>query len=44
LPSNRYQVKYRVNDQTVMKHFTSPRRYEMFAYGIDKARENIGKK
>src|SRR3989344_1828346 len=44
LPHNRYQIKCGVGDQTIMKHFTSPRRHEMFAYGIDKARENIGKK
>ncbi len=38
-----YAIKGRLNDAMIMKHFTSPRRYEMFAYGIDKARESIAK-
>lgn len=42
LPPDTYMIKGRPHEGTVMKHFTSPRRYEMFAYGIDKAREKIG--
>lgn len=37
-----YAIKGFLNDKMVMKHYTSPRRYEMFAYGIDKARKSIG--
>lgn len=44
LPVDRYQIKSRISEATVMKHFTSPRRYEMFAYGIDQARKSIAKK
>lgn len=43
LPPHLYAIKGRLNDDMIMKHFTSPRRYEMFAYGIDKARHNIDK-
>ncbi|HEY4484389.1 MAG TPA: hypothetical protein VI978_01565 [Candidatus Paceibacterota bacterium] len=43
LSPHKYAIKGRLNDTMIMKHFTSPRRYEMFAYGIDKARENIDK-
>lgn len=35
----RYAIKGFLNDKMVMKHYTSPRRYEMFAYGIDKVRQ-----
>ena len=31
------------NHKMDMKHFTSPRRYEMFAYGINQARDNLDK-
>ncbi len=41
LPINKYQIKGIVNQDTVMKHFTSPRRHEFYAYGIDKARQAI---
>lgn len=43
LPSDTYMIKGRLHAGTVMKHFTSPRRYEMFAYGIDEAREKLDK-
>ena len=43
LPADIYAIKGRLNDKMKMKHFTSPRRYEMFAYGIDKAREKLDK-
>lgn len=42
LPPDTYAIKGFLNDRMVMKHYTSPRRYEMFAYGIDKARKLIG--
>lgn len=38
LPPERYAIKGFLDDKMVIKHYTSPRRYEMFAYGIDKAR------
>ncbi|MBI2676568.1 MAG: hypothetical protein HYX21_01265 [Candidatus Yanofskybacteria bacterium] len=38
LPLDRYIIKGRPDSNTVAKHFTSPRRHEMFAYGIDKVR------
>ena len=41
LDPERYAIKGRLNDAMVMKHFTSPRRYEMFAYGIDMARKKL---
>lgn len=41
LPPERYVIKGFLDDKMVMKHYTSPRRYEMFAYGIDKARQAI---
>ena len=37
----RYAINGFLNDKMVLKHYTSPRRYEMFAYGIDKARNQI---
>lgn len=40
-PPDTYIIKYRPNENTVMKHFTSPRRYDFFAYGIDIARKNM---
>lgn len=43
LSPQRYAIKGFLNDQMVMKHYTSPRRYEMFAYGIDEARKKIDK-
>ncbi len=41
LPPEIYAIKGFLNDKMAMKHYTSPRRYEMFAYGIDCARKNI---
>lgn len=41
LSPDRYAIKGFLNDKMVMKHFTSPRRYEMFAYGIDEARKKM---
>lgn len=41
LPPETYMIKGRLHAGTVMKHFTSPRRYEMFAYGIDEARKKM---
>ena len=43
LPVDTYHFKDPVSDITILKHFTSPRRYEMFAYGIDKARKVVDK-
>lgn len=42
LPNDRYSIKGPVTEKTIFKHFTSPRRYEMFAYGIDLARKKMG--
>ena len=39
LPIDKYIIKGGIKESTVIKHFTSPRRHEMYAYGIDKARE-----
>lgn len=44
LTPEKYIIKGRPNDQTVMKHFTGPRRYELFAYGIDMARREVVKR
>lgn len=41
-PESRYRVRGGVDFPTVVKHFTSPRRHEMFAYGIDEARKRMG--
>lgn len=43
LPLDKYHIKGKVNQNTVMKHFTSPRRHEFYAYGIDLARKNMKK-
>lgn len=40
-PADTYIIKYRPNGNTVMKHFTSPRRYDFYAYGIDIVRKNV---
>jgi len=37
LSPERYAIKGFLDNTMVMKHYTSPRRYEMFAYGIDEA-------
>lgn len=42
LPADTYIIKNRPNENTVMKHFTSPRRYDFYAYGIDIVRKKIG--
>ena len=41
LPREKYIVKGDVQKGVVTKHFTSPRRFEMFAYGIDLARSYL---
>lgn len=41
LPPDRYIIKGAINDKTVAKHFTSGRRQELFACGIDAARNKI---
>ena len=43
LPIDKYQIKGIVRQDTVMKHFTSPRRHEFYAYGIDLARKVMKK-
>jgi len=35
LSPKRYAIKGRLNSNMVFKHYTSPRRYEMFAYGFN---------
>lgn len=44
LPLERYHFKGPVTGQTVFKHFTSPRRYEMFAYGFDLVKNILERK
>lgn len=39
LPKDKYHIKWAVNENTVAKHFTGPRRQDYFAYGIDLARK-----
>lgn len=39
LPEDKYILKGRPIKDTIMKHFTGPRRYEFYAYGIDKSRK-----
>lgn len=43
LPLDTYKIKNIVDDKTIMKHFTRPRRHEMYAYGIDMVRKKIEK-
>ena len=43
LPLDRYHIKGSITEKTVVKHFTSPRRQDLFAYGIDVSRESIRK-
>ena len=38
LPPDRYIIKGKPDFKTVAKHFTSPRRHEFYAYGIDRIR------
>ncbi|MFH1769714.1 MAG: hypothetical protein ABH833_03565 [Parcubacteria group bacterium] len=40
-PEDKYKLRGAVEFPAVAKHFTNPRRHEMFAYGIDEARERI---
>ncbi len=40
-PGERYIIKGDVEPGVIAKHFTSPRRFEMFAYGIDLVRSTI---
>lgn len=44
LPTDEYIIKGSPTDKVVMKHYTSPRRYEMFAYGIDMVRDILERK
>lgn len=39
-----YAIKGFLNDKMVIKHYTSPRRYELFAYGIEKSKKIINEK
>jgi len=41
LSPERYAIKGFLNDQMVFKHYSGPRRYEMFAYGLDAMRKVI---
>lgn len=40
-PESRYKVRGGIEPPTVSKHFTTPRRHEMFAYGIDAVRKRM---
>ena len=40
-PEEIYKLRGNINPPTVTKHFTTPRRHEMFAYGIDEARKRM---
>lgn len=41
-PEERYKVRGGIGSPAVVKHFTNPRRHEMFAYGIDETRKRMG--
>lgn len=41
LPLDKYIIKGRVSDTTVAKHYTSGRRQELYAYGIDLMRKKL---
>ena len=41
LPLEKYHMKGKPHAGTVMKHFTSPRRHEFYAYGIDMIRRKM---
>ena len=43
LPIEKYKIKKKPDENTVMKHYTSPRRHELYAYGIDSALSKIEK-
>lgn len=38
----RYRIKGGIEGDTVMKHFTGPRRWQLYSWGIDVARKNMG--
>lgn len=38
-PLKKYHIKGPITAETIFKHYTSPRRQELFAYGIDEARK-----
>ena len=42
LPEERYVFRGSIGPSVVAKHFTKPRRHEMFARGIDEVRKRIG--
>ncbi len=39
LSNEKYIIKGRITEKTIYKHFTSPRRYELYAYGVDRVRK-----
>lgn len=41
LPKDKYHIKSAVNENTVAKHFTGPRRQDYFAYGIDLSQKSF---
>lgn len=41
LPIDHYIIKGKPKEDTVTKHFTKPRRHELFGYGIDMVRRSI---
>ncbi len=43
LPIDTYHIKGPVSENTVMKHFTNPRRQDFFAYGIDVVKNTMEK-
>lgn len=42
LPKSRYKIKGKPEEGDIIKHFTTPRRHELYAYGIDLAKTKIG--
>ena len=41
LPTNKYHIKGSVSEQTVMKHYTSPRREQFWFEGVKKLKDRI---
>lgn len=41
LPLDRYCIRGRLNQDTVAKHFTNPRRHEFYVYGIGMVKDKI---
>lgn len=41
LPLNTYKIKYPPDSNTIMKHFTTPRRHELYAWGIEKLKKDM---